>query len=38
MEAPVWSVRLEAEPDPGMRAAILAPLVAYNEAQVPNGN
>jgi GNAT superfamily N-acetyltransferase len=38
VEAPAWTVRLEAEPDPGMRAAILAPLVAHNEAQVPNGN
>ncbi|MCI9880682.1 GNAT family N-acetyltransferase [Methylobacterium goesingense] len=29
---------MEAEPDPIMRAEILAPLVAHNEAQVPNGN
>ncbi|WP_244479775.1 GNAT family N-acetyltransferase [Methylobacterium sp. Leaf94] len=33
-----WTIRLEAELDPGMRTAILAPLVAYNEAQVPGGD
>ena len=38
MAAPGWTIRLEAEPDAAMRAAILAPLVAYNEAQVPNGD
>ena len=33
-----WPLRLEAAPDAAMRAEILAPLVAHNEAQVPNGN
>ncbi|GJD71912.1 GNAT family N-acetyltransferase [Methylobacterium goesingense] len=33
-----WTLRLETDPDPAIRAEILAPLVAHNEAQVPNGD
>ena len=32
MAAEDWTVALETDPDPAVREAILAPLVAYNEA------
>lgn len=33
-----WTLCLETDPDPALRAHILAPLVAYNESVAPNGN
>ncbi len=38
MTAPGWTATLESAPDPAMREAILAPLIAYNhEAGGPSG-
>ena len=33
-----WTLCLETDPDPALRAHILAPLVAYNESVAPDGN